>query len=104
VQVWQFGNSLKFIALSGEVVVDYALRLKGQYGWENTWVAGYSNDVFGYTPSARVLREGGYEAINSGYLAQFSPAIEELIVEKIAKLVRDTSSPAGPVGAPGAHF
>lgn len=92
VQVWQFGNSLKFIALAGEVVVDYSLRLKGQYGWNDTWVAGYSNDVFGYTPSARVLREGGYEAENSGYIAPFSPAIEELIVEKVAKLVGRTSS------------
>jgi hypothetical protein len=92
VQVWQFGNSLKFIALSGEVVVDYSLRLKGRYGWNDTWVAGYSNDVFGYTPSARVLREGGYEAENSGYIAPFSPAIEELIVEKVAKLVGRTSS------------
>lgn len=87
VQVWQFGDSLKFIALGGEVVSDYSLRLKAQYGWDTTWVAGYSNDVFGYTPSARVLREGGYEADSSGYVSQFSPAIEELIVNKVADLV-----------------
>ncbi len=95
VQVWQFGPSLKFIALAGEVVADYALRLKAQYGWENTWVAGYSNDVFGYTPSARILREGDYEAVNSGYISQFSPAIEELIVEKVAELVERSNSQAG---------
>lgn len=93
VQVWQLGRGLKFIALAGEVVVDYSLRLKGQYGWDSTWVAGYSNDVFGYTPSARVLREGDYEAIQSGHASQFSPAIEELIVEKVADLVELT----GPV-------
>jgi hypothetical protein len=90
VQVWQYGGSLKFIALAGEVVSDYSLRLKAQYGWEDTWVAGYSNDVFGYTPSARVLREGGYEADQSGYVSQFSPAIEELIVEKVAVLMART--------------
>jgi hypothetical protein len=95
VEVWQFGGSLKFIALSGEVVVDYALRLKGQYGWDNTWVAGYSNDVFGYTPSARVLREGGYEATSSGFLSPFSAAIEELIVEKVAQLVERTGNRSG---------
>jgi neutral ceramidase len=92
VQVWQYGGSLKFIALAGEVVSDYSLRLKAQYGWEDTWVAGYSNDVFGYTPSARVLREGGYEADQSGYVSQFSPAIEELIVEKVAALVARTAA------------
>ena len=97
VEVWQFGDSLKFIALGGEVVSDYSLRLKGQYGWENTWVSGYSNDVFGYTPSARVLHEGGYEADSSGYISQFSPAIEELIVEKVAELVNRTGKPAAPV-------
>ena len=91
VQVWQFGSSLKFIALGGEVVSDYSLRLKAQYGWESTWVSGYSNDVFGYTPSARILREGGYEADQSGYLSQFSPSIEELIVEKVAELVGHTN-------------
>ena len=90
VQVWQYGGSLKFIALAGEVVSDYSLRLKIQYGWDDTWVAGYSNDVFGYTPSARVLREGGYEAEQSGYVSQFSPAIEELIVEKVAALMART--------------
>jgi hypothetical protein len=90
VEVWQFGGSLKFIALSGELVSDYSLRLKAQYGWEDTWVAGYSNDVFGYTPSARVLREGGYEADQSGYVSPFSPAIEELIVEKVAALMART--------------
>jgi len=92
VQVWQFGKSLKLIALSGEVVVDYSLRLKGQYGWDDTWVAGYSNDVFGYTPSARVLREGGYEATNSGFLVPFSPEIEPLIVQTVAKLMSRTSA------------
>lgn len=92
VEVWRFGNSLKLIALSGEVVSDYSLRLKAQYGWEDTWIAGYSNDVFGYTPSARVLHEGGYEAEQSGYVSQFSPAIEELIVEKVAALMARTAN------------
>ena len=91
VEVWRYGNSLKLIALSGEVVSDYSLRLKARYGWEDTWIAGYSNDVFGYTPSARVVREGGYEAEQSGYVSQFSSAIEELIVEKVAVLMDRTA-------------
>ncbi len=90
VEVWQFGNDLKFIALGGESVVDYSLRLKGQYGWENTWVAAYSNDVFAYVPSARVLREGGYEA-QGGAGGPFSAAAEELIIEKVHDLVGQTA-------------
>ena len=90
VQVWQFGRSLKYIALGGEVVVDYALRLKSQYGWEDTWVAGYSNDVFAYVPSVRVLNEGGYEA-QGGDGGPFSPATEAILIEKVRDLVQRTT-------------
>lgn len=61
VQTFQFGNDLTLIALPGETVVDYSLRLKKELAGENVWVAGYCNDVFAYVPSRRVLEEGGYE-------------------------------------------
>ncbi len=95
VQVWQFGNGLKFIALGGEVVVDYSLRLKRQHGWDNTWVAGYSNDVPGYIPSLRVLKEGGYEGgdANRDLPGPFGAAVEEIIVETVNDLVQ-RSAPA----------
>jgi hypothetical protein len=92
VQLWQFGRDLTFLALAGEVVVDYALRFKSQYGWNDTWVAGYSNDVFAYIPSLRVLREGGYEGggamIGYGQPGPFGAAVEEIIAEKVDELVR----------------
>ena len=85
-QVWQFGSALTLIALGGETVVDYALRFKAEYGWEDTWVAGYSNDVMGYVPSLRVLKEGGYEGggamVNYGRPGPFAPAVEETIAAK----------------------
>jgi hypothetical protein len=92
VQVWQFGRDLTFLALAGEVVVDYSLRFKNLYGWNNTWVAGYSNDVFAYIPSLRVLREGGYEGggamIGYGQPGPFGAAVEETIAEKVDEVVR----------------
>jgi neutral ceramidase len=59
VQVWQLGNGPVWITLGGEVVVDFALRLKVELGAERTWVAGYTNDVMAYIPSRRVGTEGG---------------------------------------------
>ena len=46
------------------------------------------------------LREGGYEATNSGYIVPFSPAIEDLIVETVGRLVARTGgqAPASQIG------
>lgn len=81
------------VALGGEVVVDYAIRLAREYPGRTMWVAGYSNDVFGYVPSARVLREGGYEGgdamIYYGRPGPFTETVEELIVGKVRRLAGD---------------
>ena len=60
-QVWRFGTDLTLVALGGEVVVDYALRLRRDHPDDHVWPVGYANDVFGYVPSRRILDEGGYE-------------------------------------------
>jgi len=88
IQVWQLGD-LTWIALGGEAVVDYSLRLKRELG-PSTWVAAYANDVMAYIPSLRVLKEGGYEAtITSGELAgtSWGPTVEELVIGKTHALV-----------------
>jgi neutral ceramidase len=66
-QAIALGDRLTMVALSGEVVVEYAIRLQDELGGENRalWVAAYANDVIGYIPSVRVLREGGYEGLES---------------------------------------
>jgi hypothetical protein len=91
IEVWQFGKDLTFIALGGEVVVDYSLRFKREYGFDKLWVAGYTNDVFAYIPSRRVLEEGGYEGggamIAYGQPAPFTPDVEEIVAQGVASLV-----------------
>ena len=95
VQVWRFGPELTLIALGGELVVDYSLRLKARHGWDGAWVAGYSNDIMAYIPSRRVRQEGGYEGgeamIYFGRPAWFTEAVEEIIVGKVDELVRRTA-------------
>ena len=87
VEVWRLGNELTFVALGGEVVVDYALRLKASNGAKTTWVAGYSNDVMAYIPSRRVLTEGGYEGggamVYYSLPSLWSPTVEEAIVKAV---------------------
>jgi hypothetical protein len=89
IQVWTFGHDLTLVALGGEVVVDYALRLARELPGRRLWIAGYSNDVFGYVPSVRVLREGGYEGgdamIYYGRPGPFTEQVEDLIVAEVRR-------------------
>ena len=92
IQFWRIGENVRLIFLGGEVVVDYAVRLKDELGDEqfdrkNVWVAGYSNDVMAYIPSRRVLTEGGYEGggamIYYGLPTVWAPEVEESIAKEV---------------------
>ncbi|HOW86459.1 MAG TPA: hypothetical protein P5119_11400 [Candidatus Aminicenantes bacterium] len=61
VQAISFGKELLLVGLSGETVVDYSVSLKTEFQGRFVWVAGYCNSVFGYLPSWKIVREGGYE-------------------------------------------
>lgn len=98
VQAWRLGE-LTWVALGGEVVVDYSLRLQRELGRDHPlWVAGYANDVMAYIPSLRVLKEGGYEGETSmipyGMPAKWGTEIEEKIVAKVQELVKELRSSA----------
>jgi hypothetical protein len=77
-------------------VVDYSIRLKKELAGRPLWITGYANDVMAYIPSARVLKEGGYEADSSmiyyGMPTRWAPVIEEKIVGKVHDLVKEVSS------------
>jgi hypothetical protein len=94
VQAIALGDQLTVLALSGEVVVDYAIRLQEELGGKGKtlWVAAYANDVIGYIPSVRVLREGGYEAVDSFYGSTwpipFAEDIESIVVQAAHQAVK----------------
>jgi hypothetical protein len=86
VAVWQFGEDLTLVALAGEVVVDYVALIERALGPTKLWIAAYSNDVFGYLPSARLVGEGGYETRRG-----FSAKAQDALVAR----VRDLAAQAG---------
>jgi hypothetical protein len=91
VTTWTFGRELAMILLPGEVVVDYALRLKRELDSARLWVTAYVNDVPCYIPSKRILKEGGYETessmISYAQPTRFSPAVEDRIVATAKSLL-----------------
>ncbi len=105
VQAWSLGGEQLWITLGGEVVVDYALRFKREFG-EGAWVAGYCNDVMAYIPSARVLAEdkpprapgrSGYEGNTSMYVYgqpahRWGDDVEDIIAGGVARVVRQVKA------------
>jgi hypothetical protein len=94
VQLWQVGDGLTWVALGGELVVDYQIRVKRELGNKRTWVTGYANDVMAYIPSERVLEEGGYEGDSSMIYYQmpskWKPGLEQQILDAVHDLNRST--------------
>lgn len=86
---WLIGDEVEWVQLGGEVVVDYAIRIKRERPGRGTWVAGYANDVMAYIPSVRVLREGRYEGRDSmplyGRPTVWSDQIESLIMDEVQR-------------------
>ena len=96
VQAWGFTGpgartGMTLLTLAGELVADYSVRFKNTYGHNQLWVAGYSNDVFGYIPSLRVLREGGYEGGGafqfSAFPGPFAEDVEDRIAAAVARVI-----------------
>lgn len=97
IHVARFGDDLLFVAISGETVVEYSVLCKRQFAGPFVWVAGYTDDVFAYLPTLRVLREGGYEG-RDGIVHQlvptpFAPSVEQRVMELVDRLVDEVSQP-----------
>lgn len=104
VQTWRIGDGPTFVLLGGEVVVDYAVRLKMELDAGRTWVAAYANDVMAYIPSLRVLREGGYEGggamLYYGLPSPWSEEVESLVVAEVRKQVAALGGPSPDANPP----
>jgi neutral ceramidase len=93
IQCWRLGG-LTWLALGGEPVVEYSLRLKEALG-TSTWVLGYSHEIMAYIPSERVLQEGGYEGGGAmavfGLPSRWAPGLEGQITAASIRLTRAPS-------------
>ena len=91
IQSWSFsGEGPVLVFMSGEVCVDYQLRLKRERG-DHVWPIAYANATPCYIVSKRMLEKGGYEAGNSmfyyGWLRPLDPSVEEVVMEALGGLI-----------------
>jgi hypothetical protein len=90
VSVWQFGQDMTLVGLSGEVVGEYVPLIQDALGPLNLWIAAYCHDVFGYVPVAKTLEQGGYETRGMiyGAIGLFTPQTQEILIDKVRQLAR----------------
>ncbi len=107
ITTWSFGDDLAIVFLAGEVVVDYAVRLKKELDWSRLWINAWADDVPSYIPSKRILNEGGYEADFSQIYydrpAKYAPDTEEIIIKTVKDMLSEEFSPKPKLGPSPYH-
>ncbi|MFC1453701.1 neutral/alkaline non-lysosomal ceramidase N-terminal domain-containing protein [Verrucomicrobiota bacterium] len=87
--MWRLGEDLTLVALPGETVSEYIPRMEKIVDPGRLWIAGYCNEVFGYLPTAKIIREGGYEDRGlAREIGQFDAAVEDVVVEGVRRLAK----------------
>ncbi|NQX64228.1 neutral/alkaline non-lysosomal ceramidase N-terminal domain-containing protein [Paenibacillus qinlingensis] len=98
--IWHLDEETRLIAMEGEISTEYSLLLKSMFPGGKTIVLGYTNGVYYYVPTRKMIAEGGYEVdcnyCFGGFRGSFVPEIEDIIIGQITKadlLLRTQSQP-----------
>ena len=93
VAVLRLGHDLTFVLMGGEMVVDYDRHIKRVLAADHPWTIGYAYEIPCYIPSARIIKEGGYEADSSliyyGYYGPFRGEIETKLLNRVDSLAAE---------------
>ncbi|MFT5777416.1 MAG: neutral ceramidase [Crocinitomicaceae bacterium] len=82
-----FGDDLTLVSISAEVVSEYSTIVKKSIDSKNIFMIGYTDEVFGYLPTSKHVKEGGYESngffepflIKGEFTASLETKIEECL-------------------------
>ena len=90
-QVWRIADSLRVVALGGEVFASIGLRIKAALSPLSCLMIGHANEYRGYVPTGAALLEGGYEAesfYNTMLPAPYANGIDDVLVAAAVNLAR----------------
>lgn len=88
IQIWQLGDTVKIIAMEGEIPSAYALKIKQLLKGQQVTVLGYTNGTSSYIPTRQWLEEGGYEVeavVLHGLRGPLVKETEDIIIGAIAR-------------------
>ncbi len=93
----RLSEGLRIVCLEDEIVSAYGRQIReGLAG--DTVTLGYTGSICCYIPTARMLREGGYEShtfLSAGICGPFREELEELITSTACRLAENTRYAAG---------
>jgi hypothetical protein len=95
--VARLGTELLMIFMSGEPVIDWSRNFKQLFAHvaPHVWVSGYCNDMYGYIPTLKIQREGGYEGGRANLWSwlpmPWTDSVEPTVTAAIQHLVKDVS-------------
>ena len=102
IATWGFGDDLTMLAFPSETVSEFALNIRSEHPAVPLWVSSYSNDLFGYVPTAKIVREGGHETIGvttwlwgtdlENSVGLFSEEVEDVMMSTARELIREVNS------------
>ncbi|MHC4539140.1 MAG: alpha/beta hydrolase, partial [Planctomycetota bacterium] len=102
VQAWRLGD-LTIVALEGEVCADWGGMTRALSATQHAMVIAYANHCAGYVPTARIIREGGYEG-DTSHMAYFLPApFQPKMEAELMQLLLQAVGRGGAVLAPGRY-
>jgi dienelactone hydrolase len=100
VQAWTLGE-LTLVALEGEVCADWGPMTRALAPTKHAMTIGYANEVPGYIPTARIIREGGYEG-DTSHMAYFLPAPFDPKMEvELQSIVEEALGRTNPIASNG---
>ena len=79
-QAIKLGDAFGLVAVSGEVVVDYAAKARKWLGTRYSMLVGCADDTMGYLPTRKMMDYGGYEGgafVEAFDLGELNPLLEE---------------------------
>ena len=87
----ELSPDLRFLGIGGELLTDMGFKIKNTFKDGKTLAFGYTNGEVGYIPDSEVLREGGYEAVETTFFSHDKPAplneeCEEIILKGFDEL------------------